>query len=171
MCLEPLNSPLRGPGSMDTEVPAVTPVLDLEKLFRAVRDSPQLFGCEVNGTLKRLSHSVFNDPGREPSVDRAGLRQGGPADSRKSDSDGVVPLVACDVRAIKSVVSYDEKKRPVSHHFVNVEHDPLPDNHSHALVKTAPQLAGDGAFKRLKEALCRIAEHHGWAFKPGSLRG
>lgn len=156
---------------MATEVPATSPVLDDETLFRSVRDEPQHFGCDATGELKRLSHSAFNDRDMQPSVDRATLRAGGAGDSRKSDSDGVVALVAVEVRAIKGVATRDSKGRAKQPHQVDVVHAPEADNHSHSLVKTAPQVASDGAFKRLKEALCFIAATKGWAFPPRSVRG
>ena len=155
---------------MATELPAISPVLDVEPLFRAVRDDVQYYSCDTNGVLRKLSASAFNDRDMEPSVDRASLRPGGPSDSRKSDTDGVISLVAREVRSIKAVVTLDKKAHPVNNHQVDVVHAPEIDNHSHALVKTAPTVANDSTFKRLKEALCRLAESKGWAFPPHSLR-
>ena len=155
---------------MATEAPATSPVLDNEKLFRAVRDEPIHFSCDAAGALKRLSHSVFNDPDMQPSVDRATLRLGVAAESRKSPGDGVVELVAVEVRSIKALVSRDPKGKPTLAHDIDVIHAPEAENYSHALVRTAPQVASGGTFKRLKEALCLIAETNGWAFPPQSVR-
>jgi hypothetical protein len=55
-------------------------------------------------------------------------------------------------------------------HSVDVVHFPEQGNYSHSLVKTAPAVASDGAFKRLKEALARIAQSRDWAYRPHSLR-
>jgi hypothetical protein len=156
---------------MATEAPAVSPVLDDETLFRVVRDEPMHFGCDGKGALTRLSHSAFNDPDMQPSVDRAVHRIGGAAESRKSASDGVVALVAVEVRSIKTLVSLDAKGRPAQSHWVDVVHAPEVENYSHALVRTAPQIASGGAFKRLKEALCFLAAAKGWAYPPESARG
>lgn len=155
---------------MGIEVPASTPVLNEEDLYRSIRDEPQLFGCDSRGALTRLSASAFNDRAKQPSVDRAAMRVGGASESRKAQSDGVVTVVAADVRAIRGVATMDAKGNVVQLHEVDLLHDPEPDNHSHALVITAPHVASDGAFKRLKEALCRIAERRGWAFRPHSMR-
>jgi hypothetical protein len=155
---------------MATEAPATTPVLDDETLYRSVRDDRLNFVCDGQGSLTRLSTTAFNDRGKEPSVDRATLRPSGPPSSRRSESDGVVSLVTLDVRAIRAVVTYDNKGKVVQSHDVDVHHAPEDDNYSHALVKTAPHAAADNTFKRLKEALCRLAEARGWAFPPSSWR-
>lgn len=155
---------------MAIEAPATSPVLDNETLFRAVRDESIHFSCDAAGALRRLSHSVFNDPDMQPSVDRATLRLGVAAESRKSPSDGVVALIAVEVRSIKALVSRDSKGKPTLTHDVDVIHAPEADNYTHALVRTAPQVASSGTFKRLKEALCLIAEAKGWAFPPQSAR-
>lgn len=146
-------------------------MLNDETLFRSVRDEPHYFGCDGKGELKHLSHSAFNDPDMQPSVDRAVMRAGGAAESRKSSTDGVVALVAVRVRAINTAVTLDAKGRPTQTHQVDVVHAPEAENHSHSLVKSAPQIASGSAFKRLKEALCLIAAAKGWAFPPQSSRG
>lgn len=161
---------LPGLGYMAIDVPATSPVLNEEGLYRSIRDEVQHFGCDARGALTRLSHSAFNDRGKQPSVDRARMRPGGASESRKSPSDGVVTVAAAEVRAIRTVATLDRKGNVAQQHEVNVVHDPEPNNHSHALVVTAPHAASDGAFKRLKEALCRIAERKGWAFRPESMR-
>ena len=155
---------------MALEVPAKSLVLNEEDLFRSIRDEAQHFGCDSRGALTRLSVSAFNDREKRPSVDRACMRHGGASESRKSPTDGVVVVVAAEIRAIRGVTTLDRKGNVAQHHDVDVLHDPEPDNHSHALVLAAPHVASESAFKRLKEALCRIAERRGWAFRPESMR-
>jgi hypothetical protein len=83
----------------------------------------------------------------------------------------VVPLLAREVRAIAGIYTKDKKGENINPaHAVDGEHDPLPENYAHALIVTAPHAATDGAFKRLKEALCRIAQPHGWSCPPKRLR-
>ena len=154
---------------MPIEAPTTTFVLDEEAVFRAVADNPQLFAVDESGSL-RLSGSAFNDPRREPSVDRSSLKHGGAGASRRSESDGVICLVSGEVRAVKTVVTLDQKQRPLHAHQIDVVHDPVEGNAAHAVVRTAPTLASDGAFRRLKEALCLLANRRGWAFPPASRR-
>lgn len=155
---------------MATELPAVSPVLDEEALLRAVRDDSIYFSCASDGSISYLSITAFNDRDSQPSVDRLTLRAGGAGEARKSATDGVLVVHAHAVRAIKTVNTNDAKGKLLQAHMVDVEHDPLPENHSHALVKAAPILSSGTAFKKLKEALSRIAQANGWAFRPGSIR-
>jgi hypothetical protein len=148
----------------------LTDVLDDEVLFRSIPDEVALFGCDSTGQLSRLSSSAFNDRQREPSVDRAALQSEAPSQSRKQPACGVVSLGAREVRDIRSVLTFTEKGQIQTRHAVDVVHAPEPDNFAHALVVTAPTIASDGAFKRLKEALARIAQARGWAFLPQSHR-
>lgn len=154
---------------MPTEAPATTLVLDEETVFRAVLDQPQFFTVDASGNL-RLSGSAFNDRRKEPSVDRASMIHGGADTCRKSESDGVVGLVSFEVRAIKTVVTLDQKERPVHEHQVDVVHNPVCGNAAHAVVRTAPALVSDNAFRKLKEALCLLASRSGWAYQPASRR-
>lgn len=154
---------------MPNDALAITLVLDEEIFFRVVADDQQLFAIDGSGNL-RLSGSVFNDRLREPSIDRAAMLQGGAEAARKSASDGVVCLIACEVRAVKTVVTLDQKQKPVHHHDVDVVHDPVEGNAAHAVVRTAPALVSDSAFRRLKEALCLLASSRGWAHLPASVR-
>lgn len=155
---------------MPNEASPTTPVLDEEDLFRSVRDDPQCFGWDANRKALRLSHSSFNDPDKQPSVDRAGLQSSGPQATRFTETDGVVVMTASQVRAVRGLKTCDAKGKALHDHDVDVHHAPEEHNYSHALIKTVPQAVSDGTFKRLKEALCRIAEGRGWAYPPSSLR-
>ena len=155
---------------MATETRPVTLVLDHELIYRAVRDTSDHHVCDAEGRLLRLGNSAFNDPERKPSVDRATLQQGGPVLSRRNPSDGVVTLCAVEVRSVSSVVTNNAKGEPLHTHAVDVKHIPELTNYSHAQIESAPAVASDGAWKKLKEALCRIAMTRGWSATPESGR-
>lgn len=147
----------------------VTHVEDVEVVLRSVKDDPTHFVCDAAGRLLRLCHSAFNDPERQPSVDRASLQAGGAQAARRSPNDGVVSLVALDIRSA-GVHTLNSKGKVIQEHGVDVRHNPLTTNYSHALVVTDPAIASDGAFKRLKEALCLLAGPRGFAYPPASRR-
>lgn len=145
----------------------VTEVAADELLLRSVRDSEDCFMCDGSGELLQVRTSAFNDRERKPSVDRQGLRQGAPQASKKSPSDGVIALGASEVRGI-SVATMNKNDEVEVKHAVDVLHRPLDENYAHAQIECAPHVVGDGAWKRLKESLCRIAKQRGWACRPAS---
>ena len=155
---------------METEGKPITPVLGEELLYRCVGDTDLHHGCDAQGRLVRLGHSAFNDPDRTPSVDRATLRDDGPQATRFDEPAGVVTLSADEVRSISTVVTFTKQGQPLHRHTVDVRHVPELGNYAHALIETAPHAAGDGAWKKLKEALCVVATKRGWAFPPASVR-
>lgn len=138
-----------------------------ELLLRSVPDNPDCFMCGDTGELLKVRTSAFNDRERKPSVDRQDLRQGAPQSSRKAPSAGVVALIAGEVRGI-SVATLDKDEQVQMVHAVDVLHRPLDENYAHAQIECAPHVVSEGAWKRLKEALCRIAQQHGWACRPAS---
>lgn len=142
-----------------------------EFLFRSVNDSVECHRSDANGALLELGHSAFNDPKRQPSVDRRSLRADVPADSRRAPEAGVVTLVAGEVRSIRSVRTFDPKGKTVVHeHEVDVLHRPVAGNYSHAQIEGSPHPDASGAWKKLKEALCQLAKARGWSFPPASAR-
>lgn len=149
---------------------AITPVLDEELLYRSVADTDDHHVCDPKGNLLRVGNSAFNDPDQKPSVDRALLREGGPQATRFAPEHGVVIIGTGEVRAISTVIPYTAKGEPLPAHVVDVVHVPEDQNYSHALVETAPHAASRGAFKKLKEALSRLATTRGWAYPPASRR-
>ncbi len=128
-------------------------VADEEVLYRAVRNDPRFFTVDSDGR-PRLSSMAFNDPGRRPSVDRAALCPGGPAETRNrfSPGSGVLALVARDVRALTATHG-----KTGMIYGVDVEPVPLPDNPSHAEIFGRPPFDTDKVFERIKQALTRIA--------------
>lgn len=155
---------------MAPEDSVITLVAGEELLHRSVKDLEQHHVSDLRGSLIRLGASAFNDPDRTPSVNRASLRAGEPETSRRADDDGVVTVSADEVRAISCVVTCNNKGVVSTHHEVDVRHVPEPDNYSHALIQADPHVRGDGAWKKLKEALCQLASRRGWSYPPASAR-
>ncbi|MBF3898958.1 hypothetical protein ISI01_26155 [Burkholderia pseudomallei] len=140
-----------------------------EHLYRRVPNIPSMFST-VNGKLQ-LSSSAFNDPGsngsqKRPSVDRAKLRNFDPAQSKTAPTQGIVGLVAGEVRAIRDVKKTDPSGTTIYTHDVDVVPEPLPENESHAVVTVSPQFASRRPFDRLKDSLARLAEQKGWLVPP-----
>ena len=144
-------------------------VEDDEVLYRSVPSS----GCfTIADGVLRLTSSAFNDPAKNPSVDRAKLCGANPAHTKKKPTDGVVSLTAISVRQIADVVQNDKHGDPILEHEIDVipdavkNHPDLPDNLAHALIVSHPSFANDKVFKRLKESLARIASQGGWVVEP-----
>jgi len=146
----------------------VTAVEAEELLLRSIRDSDDYFVCDESGALLEVKISAFNDREKKPSVDRQMLREGAPESSKLNLSDGVVTLCAKEVRGVSPVIARDQDGHEISQHAVDVHHRPLENNYSHSQVECAPQIASGSAWKRLKEALCRIAVQRGWTCRPAS---
>ena len=74
-----------------------------ELLYRAIRPDANLLTYNEDGTL-RISSNAFNDALRRPSVDRASLCIGGPAECqmRFAPGSGILSLFTEDVRAISA---------------------------------------------------------------------
>jgi hypothetical protein len=98
---------------------------------------------------------AFNDPARRPSVDRAALCPGGPAETRNrfSPGSGVLTLNAGEIRSL--IVAHGGTGAIFS---VDVEPVPLPANASHAEIFGRPPFDTDRVFERIKQALTRIAK-------------
>ena len=135
---------------------------DLETLYRRVPNVNSHFGFP-EGKL-RFSSSAFNDAGFKPSVDRAALRKS-PHESKKNLDDGIVELATNTIRAIKSVES-----ESISH-YIDVHYRPVvevPTNIAHSQIEPAPEIVGKNIFKKLKDALARLADEAGWLIEPNS---
>jgi hypothetical protein len=148
----------------------VTVVDDNENLIRRVPADSNCYDSS-DGTL-RLSSTAFNDLQRMPSFDRRKMRTS-LDDCKNHRTDGLLLLIAHEVRAIK-LLQTDPKGKPTSDaHKIDVMHRPieagnadgLAVNEAHSQIETAPSL-GDARFKKLKEALARIAQKHGWLTPP-----
>ncbi len=144
-------------------------VADDETLYRAIQNEGKEQGWHVDqdGVL-RFTEAAFLDPEGKPSVDRARLLDGDPAKAQKHSSDGVVALLARDVRAIDEP-RRDKKGRQVGRFEIDVLPDPLPDNPAHAVV-TADPPPGSNPQRRIRDALARLAQSRGWTIPPEKLR-
>jgi hypothetical protein len=139
-------------------------VADAEQVYRRVANNPNLFSV-TNGIL-HLSTAAFNDPSKQPSVDRAKLRGHDPTLAKTAPTQGVVGFLAEEARRIGSVTTNDANGNVVVTHQVDIVPDRLEENLSHALVVVEPGFTSKRPFDRLKESLARIAERQGWLVNP-----
>ena len=127
----------------------------------------------------RLTSEAFNDRQQKPSVDRAILRAG-PQETQRLVSDGICTLVGGEVRGISGVIPVNANVGPdqaIQFHNVDVIHRPVtvpnsdgtPENQAHAQVETSPTFANKSRWNKLKDALCRLAQGHGWLIEPDSI--
>lgn len=148
-------------------------VTDEEHLFRRIRGSVADQTCyQTVGNRVVFSQSAFNDPDKEPSVDRTSLRSD-PHLSRFVREDGIVTLGVEQVRKIGPIDKLTDRGKPAKDsqgkriaYRVDVVPKPRWGNCPHALILMVPSAAGAGAFKRLKEALARLASDAGWTIQP-----
>lgn len=136
---------------------------DDEMLYRAVRNNSQNVVVDAAGAV-RLSSQAFSDRRMRPSVDRARLRNHESALTRFDVTDGVVRLIAAQVRGL-SVSVNDANGNPIPDqvHVADVEPVPLPENPAHAEIFGRPEFDNKAAFRRLCDLLARLAE---WEIKP-----
>ena len=126
----------------------------------------------------RLTSEAFNDPILKPSVDRASIRTNA-ADSLRGVGHGIAQLLTVEVRACKKVIQNPWAKNPAEQipYKLLVTADPvedgnaqgLPPNPSHALIETDPALANPSRFRKVKDALCRLAEQRPWVVQPAQI--
>lgn len=142
-------------------------ISDDENIYRSIPNHPDMVTM-VEGK-PRFSSSAFNDRTQKVSVDQASLREY-PEQSKMSETDGIVSLITAEVRAIDSVADADSGlpyridviERPI----IAGNPDGLPENLAHAQVESAPELSNKSRFKKLKEALARLATNRGWLIGP-----
>jgi hypothetical protein len=121
-----------------------------------------------------LTSEAFNDRGMAPSVDRRAIRPLA-EESKLSPTDGIAQLLAAEVRECDQVVHNPDVPAPEQVRYkLDVEPDPIREgnaegrvpNLSHALIKSAPTVASKSRFKKIKEALCRLARRREWVIRP-----
>jgi hypothetical protein len=130
---------------------------DDERLYRSVREKLFIRHSETEVTV---SEHAYNDPAKQPSVDRARIIGSDPQRSRFRDGDAIVSLIAGQVRAIESIVQYSATGKPNEPYRFDViprpikDHpDPnIPDNPAHAQIEADREISGS-AFERLKRVL------------------
>ena len=147
-------------------------VENAEILYRRVPNQQPEFYSVADGGLQ-LSASAFNDPAKQPSVDRARKCNSNPAHTKKNLTDGVVSLDALSVRQIADIIQKDDHGQPKLTYKIDIIPDPikdhpsLPDNPAHALIVSCPDFAEDKkSWKKLKECLALLAFRGGWLIEP-----
>ncbi len=148
-------------------------VSDEEELYRNVRGNLEYeeYSHDSTGRLTFLP-KAFQDKEKEPSVDRAKLRNFDPEQSRMSEENGIVTLITEEVRQIGDVKTNNDRGKPVKH-VVDISPDPIRGNKAHALIVVDPDFFGteskkNKAFKLLRKALARLATQRGWTLEPRS---
>lgn len=126
--------------------------------------------CQASPSDK-VTSGAFLDPKFRPSVDRKDLCPGCPLDTQRSPEHGVVSLITMDVRKIKGV----RRSAPDIEFAVDVEPVPIKgqpeqkDNPAHAEIFLHPDNYNEGAFRKLRISLARLANARPWAIKPPRL--
>ncbi len=145
-------------------------VEDEEELYRNVRGAleSEEYSYDDTGELL-IQPGAFRDPGKQPSVDRAKFIGYSPSDALLHPSNGIVSLLAKDVRAIADVVTTTKDTRVK--HNVDVVYDPIPKRPSHSVITVSPDFFDSNtkqrkAFKSLQKALARVATRNGWTLQP-----
>lgn len=147
----------------------VTPINDSEELIRRIPSDSPHYAQPTQGC--KLTSTAFNDPNRQPSVDRRGMKASLDA-CKLAPTDGLVCLIAEEVRRLE-LLEYDNGKPTGSKHTIDVLHRPveagnpqgLAENSAHSQIETTPAISGS-RFNKLKEALARLAEKRGWLVEP-----
>ena len=134
-------------------------VRDEEKLYRSIRRECATRDQEGKW---RYSPDAFRDPDKQPSVDRAHLRNNDPSTSRRGPTDAVASLIAHQVRAIDKVIERTEDNREAPYRIDVIpdkiaNHPELPDNPAHARI-VGDRPLNNAAFKKLKQILSQLAE-------------
>jgi hypothetical protein len=143
-------------------------VADEEVLYRRVLVGQNHYKL-VDGSL-RVSAQAFSDRKGAPSVDRAVLLGHDPRRARRSETDGVVGVVARDVRGL----DVSKQGNPVIRYRIDVHPDPIPEsadqpaNPAHAEIRPAPPIESDNVFRRLRQALAELASRR-WEIRPADF--
>ena len=135
--------------------------MDEEVLYRCVKHGRNLKVMQPDGTFK-ITAQAFADPYHRPSVNRATLCNNDPKSVQFEPEDGVVSVIAYDVRLIDSVVQKDSKGTIVQTFIVDVEHVPETKNYSHAEIFIDPASQSRGVVHRLMERLAYLANQRPW---------
>jgi len=147
-------------------------ISDGEELYRNVRrddEADEYFPDPTTGRVIITSQAFLDKPQNEPSVDRAKLKNFEPQKSLLKENNGVVSLIAGEVRQIGDVKSEEPKGSHIDH-AVDVIHDPKPENDAHSKIVVEPNYFYSDkkgkAFRLLRKALARLATKRGWTLEP-----
>lgn len=141
-----------------------------EWLYRSIRN--QESECFYNDDDQLIiTRDAFRDINKEPSVDRAKLRNFDPSLSQLSKTDGVVSINTGRVRSIGEIKTKTENDGTV--HSVDAVYEPTLENLSHSKITVEPKFFGSDnkqkkAFKLLRIALAKLATENGWILEPKS---
>ncbi|WP_392532507.1 hypothetical protein [Nostoc sp. C117] len=146
-------------------------VTDDELLYRCIFcGSGHYYHIRESGL--ELSSQAFTDRNHAPSVDRAKLCGYDPQCTQKNPDDGVVSLIAGEVRMI-NVSQNDQKGNPLFNYKIDVCPRPTDDNPSHAQIEPSPDYTNKGTFRKVAEKLARLAtqriKKEDWEIKPQDL--
>ena len=127
--------------------------------YKKNAEEPNRYSYDNTGKVT-IHSTAFFDPNRQPSVDRAELRGFNPVLSQIDETDGIVSLIAGNVRSI-----------PIADHTVDVIHAPVSGNPAHSqIVITAEGTISNTkqrkAFRTLRKALARLATENRWTLEP-----
>ena len=143
-------------------------VQDDEELYRSVRGETKYDEYSINDAGEYIIQpAAFRDRHREPSVDRAELRGFDPSLSKLSDTDGIVSLIAGEVRCLP------KNDIKLTAHTIDVIFMPTRDNPAHSQIMITPKSSisktrTKKVFKSLQKALARLANLKGWTLKPNT---
>ena len=153
-----------------------------EELYRSIRGELEAEEYIIKNGKLRIRQNAFRDGKKQPSVDRAELKESNPCLSKKSDTDGIVSLMTAKVRCIGTVITRDQNANVVNH-TVDVTYDPYPKsdpkNCAHSYISVDPDFDDpifdtnskkNKTFERLKVALARLATKNGWTLEPDEYR-
>lgn len=130
------------------------PVRNRELLYRSIKRVYCKEQKKSGGSY--LSTQALTDPQYRISVYRAALCGNFPSHAQAEDKDYVRVLYAEDVRAIDTVIKFDNNE-PREHYRVDVAPAPRCDGSSHAEIFTDPEITSRGVFKRLQARLICIS--------------
>lgn len=143
---------------------------DDERLYRRVRFSWTV----LRDGVRRLTSEAFNDVDWKPSVNRQTICET-PDKTQQDPTDGVAQLVTHEVRGVGGIV-HNPAAKPIAQvtYKLDVLARPIakdnpdgePENLAHAQIEADPGVANRSRFDKVKDALGRIAERHGWAIEP-----
>lgn len=139
---------------------------DDEVLYRRIPAGRNLYSRQADGTLK-MSSQAFTDRELRVSVNRARLCKNGARDTLSDEKDGVISLVAGEVRKLDDVTR-NENDKIIQRFKIEIEPVPLANNLAHAEIFAIPTFTSadrGGAFKRLCRSLARLAMNR-WEIMP-----
>ena len=137
-----------------------------EELYRSVRGEIEYDEYSVNDTGEYIIQpAAFRDRHKQPSLDRAELRNFNPFLSKLSDTDGIVSLVTGEVRGLPN------EDIELVDHTIDVIYMPTMENPAHSQIIMSPtsnisKTREKKGFKSLQKALARLANLRGWTLKP-----